>query len=366
MKLIITSSSREILKMIRHLRMTTLASSLAGISALAAVSCAQKAPPCPCSFKPQDRRDPVPYADLRPLMTHWDPWHPETNREILKRPADFAIYSYPYAIASDKAYPREKKKAFIHFPEDEKWKELDCPHCHYNESDIGFGAKSWLRTKGGKRELVIAFRGTKFCEWQDWLYANLVPLFHAGSHNQYKAALFYAKSVVASHPGIPVVLTGHSLGGGLAEYCQRFIQNSESVTFDPSPNQGVLYALGRRETEKDAVRVYERGEILSIPRYIGSPDIKREKSPYGKGVRAIWVDFYNSNPISAHSMHDLAMSLVKVADLNGDAGAKSVHEQMKTDLREGRLQSGDQDPEESAGGTLQQPGMTGRPQAAHH
>jgi hypothetical protein len=363
MQMIITSSTRGILKIGRHSRLRALASPLAAMAALAAVSCAPKGPltPCECDGKPL--RAGLPYADLRPLMDHWDPSKKPRN---LKRPAEFAKYSYPYAIASVKAYDASPEEAFIHFPVGEVWDPYE--KCHYTEECIGFAAKSWLRKKpGGTRELVIAFRGTQFTQWSDWRYANFVPISQACCHNQYKAALFYAKSVVTSagadRSGIRVILTGHSLGGGLAEYCQRFIQNSEAVTFDPSPNQGVLYALGRRETRKDAVRVYERGEILAFFRYIGSPDIKRECSPEGEGVRAIWLDFYNSDPLSAHSIHDLAMSLVKVADLNGDAGAKSVHDQMKRDWCEGIIHSGHVDFSKSS---TRNSGRSGSFKATHH
>ncbi|WP_158078642.1 lipase family protein [Microbulbifer mangrovi] len=36
-----------------------------------------------------------------------------------------------------------------------------------------------------------------------------------------------------------IVFTGHSLGGGLAQYSQRFFKNSKSIVFDPSPNRWV-------------------------------------------------------------------------------------------------------------------------------
>lgn len=286
---------------------------------------------CSCGYK---------CANLEPLNLEWHKTGKALeNDEGLIRARKFSTYSAIYAIAALKSYhtdPAEEQP--IPFPSQESWRENFDNGKIVNGIDdtIGFAARSWLRIKDDQsKELVIAYRGTSDFS-KDFLFANFVPILPPGPlyRNQYDSALQYAQrakdALGLQGQSISVTLTGHSLGGGLAEYVQKYLPNSRSVTFDTSPNQGRLYGiLNPRENPRQSVRVYERGEILSYFRYLMSPDLCFDKTPEGPGLRAAWLDFYFSNPFTAHGSHDLCTGLLKVAAIDGHLEAQDVLRQLR-------------------------------------
>jgi hypothetical protein len=272
-------------------------------------------------------------ADIRQLPCHWfvDD-NSDGYLEGRKRARRFSEAVSIYSIAAYKVYEDNIDEVEdIPFPSFEKWTEQEAGN--RIEEGIGFAANSWTRKKADEKiELVIAYRGTDSF-WKDFFKANLVFAKGIFGRTQFDVALEYALDVtqnVSSSQNIDrVVLTGHSLGGGLAEYVQRILPNSIAISFDASPNQGRLYSLFSKEFEADSIRVYEKGEVLSYFRYALSPDLTLNEFPTEGGVKAIWYDFYDSNPISAHSMHDLSMSLIKVSASVGDLESLDVIKQLE-------------------------------------
>lgn len=135
----------------------------------------------------------------------------------------------------------------------------------------------WRRGRCG--EAVIAFRGTDGNEIGDWL-TNFRWFLGGRFFDQYdqvqKAVPDIIKALYAEgcRPRV-IIATGHSLGGGLAQHAAYADKRIGYVyAFDPSP---VTAFFGiplpeRSEATKDLGidRVYESGEILSLPRYLAS------------------------------------------------------------------------------------------------
>jgi hypothetical protein len=104
----------------------------------------------------------------------------------------------------------------------------------------GFHAATYTNDKG---ELVIAYEGTDFTSLVDWGTdiaggLNLLTTQHA-------LAVEYALSIMQKNPGKKIILTGHSLGGGLAQYAAIGL-GLEAKTFNsaavPAGNLLKLYA----------------------------------------------------------------------------------------------------------------------------
>jgi hypothetical protein len=154
---------------------------------------------------------------------------------------------------------------------------------------------------GKPLQAVIAFRGTENIERQwsgDWI-ANFSHIdFGLGGNAQFKEArreglrlidalsLVLPKtkssSVCAATSGktegeqVPIDLTGHSLGGGLAQhlaYSSKACQVRATIAFDPSPATGWFYLRFRGDVvTKDPLieRVYIDGEVLSFVRKVST------------------------------------------------------------------------------------------------
>jgi len=182
-------------------------------------------------------------------------------------------------------------------------------------------------------ELVVVFCGTDGCK--DWFHGNLTLGKFPTGRTQYDDALGFARRMRAgtNYTDWPVVFAGHSLGGGLAEYCQRRITHSLAVTFDGSPNRGFLYSLGSRKEPREVVRLFERGEILQLARWILSP-LHRSACCHRSGKRARWFDFTRGNYFGKHDMGDFAMNLVKLAALAGDSRTEKVLAEVKREKAE--------------------------------
>lgn len=102
-------------------------------------------------------------------------------------------------------------------------------------------------------EAVVAFRGTD--GRRDWLLANLA----LGISPPYRQAKNEFETFLTKHPGRKILVTGHSLGGGLAlSMSARF--GVPAVIFDSSPR--VFDGLGDHHKKATRELVYQNQEIL--------------------------------------------------------------------------------------------------------
>ena len=179
--------------------------------------------------------------------------------------------------------------------------------------------------KGACGEIAIAFRGTQFKSIDDWV-ANfhwlnrLLPL-----DDQYDQVRRHISNIVASIKKFPcyksstrIVAVGHSLGAGLAQLAAYVHGDIRNVyAFDPSFVTGYL-DVDSDTRNKNRVglkinRIFERGEILSIPRAIAEDVTGLPRcNPRIQLVRFNTLSDWN--PITQHKMERLAFNLFAAKD----------------------------------------------------
>ncbi|HEY6833025.1 MAG TPA: lipase [Pseudolabrys sp.] len=152
---------------------------------------------------------------------------------------------------------------------------LDCPRGI--QCVEGLQYQVWRRRDCS--EAVIAFRGTDGNEIGDWI-SNLRwfiarPVFD--EYDQVQTAIPGIIDKLTSSGCRPrrIIATGHSLGGGLGQHVAYADSRIDYVyAFDPSPVTGffaVPLPVRMKAAEKLGIdRVYESGEVLSLPRYLTS------------------------------------------------------------------------------------------------
>lgn len=210
---------------------------------------------------------------------------------------------YPYAVAAALTLQKPGKSEDKHFAvptflmRDARMDEDD--------SSSGFQAATYLLhqpgSPGGSDEVVVAFRGSD--SWRDYWKHNLT-VFRTPA--QYKPARAYVRRVAARYPDRRLVVTGFSLGGGLAVHVTRDNETSrfvkEAWAFNPSPRTG--------HAASDDSRVFMaavKGEILSVARRGGLGAPKEQYSNEFGLVR--------SSSVYGHSRWVLTRQMLSYADL---------------------------------------------------
>jgi hypothetical protein len=141
----------------------------------------------------------------------------------------------------------------------------------------GLEYQVWRRTDC--HEAVIAFRGTDAGDIGDWIsnfrWFVLAPYFD--EYDQVGAEIrdVINKIYASGCRHARIIVTGHSLGGGLAQHAAYGDKRITYVyAFDPSPVTGYFdfpwRTLRVTRTTFGTDRIYEAGEILSLPRYFAS------------------------------------------------------------------------------------------------
>lgn len=217
------------------------------------------------------------------------PWADQVRRA--------AVEAYPYAQMSNNAYADAGRYALG----PEFTTVRDVPN-----DKIGFAYSLFERRSGGQlREVIIAFRGTEFTSLRDWGLGNIMAAQNAEGLKLYE-------SVRASTPAdVPVNVTGHSLGGGIATHVSLRHANVKTYIFNASPR---FWKSGGIPDNR-RLSIVEYGEALKVARLLGreAPQtyISINCSPY-------------AHPVEQHRIRALADCLTQIAAWDDPAARASL------------------------------------------
>ena len=152
-----------------------------------------------------------------------------------------------------------------------------------------FHAETFVKKEKGKKisEIVIAYRGTD--SLQDWVQGNLF-------NSQQLDANKYADKIIAQYVGVPIKLTGHSLGGALAQNVANRLQ-LQAIVFDTSPMNGFNYGT----SAKSIVSIHEYAEAITLLRIFQRSDM------------AVYNFIDSIDPLTNHDMYPLANGMKALA-----------------------------------------------------
>ncbi len=133
-----------------------------------------------------------------------------------------ATANYIYALISSNTYRVNNK---FKIPE---YKYIK----HYRDDKSGFQADIYKNKKN--KEIIISFRGSD--DIKDWRLVNNVIAFRKKQKipKQYDYAISITKDIIRNNNGFTITLTGHSLGGSLANHVS-WKTKLKSITFNTSP-----------------------------------------------------------------------------------------------------------------------------------
>ena len=161
-----------------------------------------------------------------------------------------------------------------------------------DNDELGFAYVVFERRQADRRELIIAFRGTENDTFRDWFHGNLL-----GRQNPEALKIF--DEWRRKHSDLPIILTGHSLGGGLAIHVSLNRPDASAFVFNTSPR---FWRRGDRYDNR-RVSIVEYGEALKVPRIFG-----READQLYTSIGCS-----SGNPIAQHAMRRLATCLTQIA-----------------------------------------------------
>lgn len=225
----------------------------------------------------------------------------------------------------------ERHRAIVHWTQklsSENWKcrtgrvgPLPCPKGQPNCWRIGgLQLHVWVQSKGGATgKCVVAFRGTDWRQASDWVsnFRWLRGVFR--TYDQYDQVRAHIRKIVAENCGGGAVFaTGHSLGGGLAQFAAYNDAKFRYVyAFDPSPVTGFDVPAHdplrhkRRGYQLGIDRVHEQGEVLAGLRFfIGGSLTPQECQPLTRSVR---FNTLRGSLVQQHSIAGLTGTMATLA-----------------------------------------------------
>lgn len=204
-----------------------------------------------------------------------------------------AVDSYLYAQIASNTY---EEGFYFALPENVVLKEL-----HQNDG-IGFAYSVYeVATDGALPEVILSFRGTE--NFKDWWYGNI-------RNSQNMAGERVYAEIKNKYHNSKVVLTGHSLGGAIAQNIAVKNKGVEAFVFNTSPHHST-----RGDGDGNRIEsIVEHGEVLKIFR-LPAPESKQTYTSIGCS---------SGGPISQHAQNRLALCLTQIAATETDAARLSL------------------------------------------
>lgn len=252
----------------------------------------------------------------RPLETVCSSWiESGVDRAALADP-DFQALYWTAAMSSNAYWTdRDSLRRAGH------WIDL-APHyalVHRARGPGGFAADVYE----GRGHLVIAFRGSD--DLSDWFYNTNVPVLplpFLKPHDQDRHALDLYRSV-ADTTGREVVVTGHSLGGGLAVIVGMVHRSTRAHAYNLSTRLGMLDPRTLKGDTENVTVVFEAEEILDLVVDGVEMQIEGEGDSVGASVYELRVQ-EDGDAVAKHRMLPIAVYALAVAAASGDPEAKGV------------------------------------------
>jgi hypothetical protein len=168
-----------------------------------------------------------------------------------------------YAMMASNAYANDKEK--LYFPLRQLgWKKVGLSGSEISDSVNSYTPKTFVGDffsnlqfdiweNGSSNTTVFAFKGTM--EPIDWPTGNLM----IGVSIPYKSAKKHVREYMAANPNKRVIVTGHSLGGGLALSVSVW-QGVDAIVFNTSPR--IFDGAPNRDKPAQRLTIFQQNDIL--------------------------------------------------------------------------------------------------------
>ena len=131
--------------------------------------------------------------------------------------------------------------------------------------------------KPGTDELIVSARGSK--DLRDWKTNITLPFNGLSSSDRYKEDKAFVTDALEKYgKGKKVYVTGHSLGGAVAEQLKKDIPEIKTgKTYNPAFQGSDFFSHNKSKVK----RVYGSGDVLGLfGRYLPGSEVKKTKKSY--------------------------------------------------------------------------------------